>query len=72
MEASIVRVIDSLNFIPMALPNFPKTFGFIELKKGYFPYFFNTTENWDYEGELVEHYGANAMKHDSRKKFLPW
>jgi len=74
MEASSVRVIDTLNFIPMALSNFPKTFVFTELKKGYFPHFFNTTENWDYECELpaVEHYGANAMKDDSREKFLSW
>ena len=31
-----IRFIDSLNFIPMALANFPKTFGLDELRKGIF------------------------------------
>ena len=38
-----VKFIDSLNFFPMALSNFPKSFGLTELKKGFFPHFFNTT-----------------------------
>jgi len=74
MEAGGVRIIDTLNFIPMALSSFPKTFGFTELKKGYFPHFFNSEANWDYNGELpaVEYYGANSMKYDCREKFLSW
>ena len=32
-----IRFIDSINFIPMALAKFPKTFGQDELCKGYFP-----------------------------------
>ena len=32
-----IRFVDSLNFIPMKLANFPKTFGIEELAKGYFP-----------------------------------
>ena len=35
-----IKFIDSLNFIPMALAKFPKTFGQDELCKGYFPHFF--------------------------------
>ena len=33
-----IRFIDSINFIPMALAKFPKTFGQDELCKGYFPH----------------------------------
>ena len=36
-----IKFIDSLNFIPMALAKFPKTFGQDELCKGYFPHAFN-------------------------------
>ena len=36
-----IRFVDSLNFIPMKLANFPKTFGIEELAKGYFPHLFN-------------------------------
>jgi hypothetical protein len=37
-----IRVIDSLNFLPMALAKLPACFGISELKKGYFPHLFNT------------------------------
>ena len=40
-----VKIIDSYNFIPLALAKCPKTFGLLELKKGYFPYLFNTIAN---------------------------
>ena len=40
-----IRFIDSLNFIPMSLAKFPKTFGQDELCKGYFPHRFNKDEN---------------------------
>ncbi|KFM64530.1 hypothetical protein X975_14604, partial [Stegodyphus mimosarum] len=36
-----IRVIDSLNFLPMALAKLPGCFGLSELKKGYFPHLFN-------------------------------
>jgi hypothetical protein len=42
-----IKFIDSLCFIPMKLAAFPKTFGLSELKKGYFPHFFNRAENQD-------------------------
>ena len=40
-----IKFIDSINFIPMALAKFPKTFGQDELCKGYFPHAFNKDEN---------------------------
>ena len=42
IEFEKIKLIDSHNFIPMPLSKFPKTFGFTELHKGYFPHHFNT------------------------------
>jgi len=56
-----IRIIDSSNFRQGPLSSFPKTFGLKELKKGYFPHFFNTVE---YIGILPDkkHYGFETMK----------
>ena len=47
-----IKFIDSLNFIPMALGKFPKTFAQPELCKGYFPHFFNKDANQEYVGPI--------------------
>ena len=72
--AVVIKFIDSLNFIPMPLAKFPKTFGLDELCKGYFPHYFNKDENQEYVGPLPcqEDYGANTMKPEAREKFLTW
>ena len=69
-----IKFIDSLNFIPMPLAKFPKTFGLDELCKGYFPHYFNKDENQEYVGPLPcqDDYGANTMKPEAREKFLTW
>ena len=69
-----IKFIDSLNFIPMALARFPKTFGQDELCKGYFPHFFNKDENQDYVGPIPcqDDYGADYMKPEAREKFMTW
>ena len=69
-----LRFIDSLNFLTMPLEKFPKTFGLQELKKGYFPHFFNTKENEDYVGPMpgLEYFKPDTFKDDKRKKFLEW
>ena len=69
-----IKFIDSLNFIPMALAKFPKTFGQDELCKGYFPHFFNKDENQDYVGPIPcqNDYGVNYMKPEAREKFMTW
>ena len=41
-----IRFINSLNFLQMPLKAFPKTFGMNELKKGYFPHYFNKKSSW--------------------------
>lgn len=69
-----LRFIDSINFLTMPLEKFPKTFGISELKKGYFPHFFNTTENENYVGPMpgLEYFRPDTFKDDKRKKFLEW
>ena len=69
-----IKFIDSLNFIPMALAKFPKTFAQPELCKGYFPHFFNKDENQDYVGPIPcqDDYGVNFMKPAEREAFMTW
>ena len=69
-----IKFIDSLNFIPMSLAKFPKTFGETELCKGYFPHLFNKEENWNYVGPIPcqNDYGVNFMKPEERKVFIAW
>ena len=69
-----IKFIDSLNFIPMSLAKFPKTFGQTELCKGYFPHLFNKEENQDYVGPIPcqNDYGVNFMKPEVREAFLAW
>ena len=69
-----IKFIDSMNFIPMALGKFPKTFAQPELCKGYFPHFFNKDENQEYVGPIPcqNDYGVNFMKPEAREKFMTW
>ena len=69
-----MKFIDSLNFIPMSLAQFPKTFGETELCKGYFPHIFNKEENQSYVGPIppVSYYQHNGMKPKVREEFLTW
>ena len=64
-----IKFIDSLNFIPMALARFPKTFGLKELKKGWFPHHFNTAANQSYVGTIPakEFYDPNGMNETARE-----
>ena len=69
-----IKFIDSLNFLPMALAEFPKTFGLTELQKGFFPHFFNKRENEMYVGCLPEksYYDLDGMKPERKKAFDAW
>ena len=69
-----IKFIDSLNFIPMSLAKFPKSFGQDELCKGYFPHLFNKDENQDYVGPIPcqNDYGVNFMKPAEREAFIAW
>ncbi|KAJ8018898.1 putative DNA polymerase [Holothuria leucospilota] len=68
------KVIDSYNFIPIPLSAFPKTFGLTELKKGYFPFLFNTKDRETYCGPWpsASFYNPDQMTTEGRKKFLEW
>ena len=69
-----IRFIDSLNFIQKPLKDFPKTFNIIELKKGYFPHYFNKKCHENYVGQIPskKHYGVDQMYPDKRSKFFKW
>ena len=69
-----IKFIDSINFIPMSLAKFPKTFGQAELCKGYFPHMFNKEENQNYIGPIPcqNDYGVNFMKPKEREEFIAW
>ena len=74
MSAEDIRFIDSINFVSGALTTLPKTFGFPELKKGYFPHLFNTPGNQDYVGSIPAkyYYDPDHMKPKKRTAFLKW
>jgi len=70
-----IRMIDSINFLPSALSELPKTFGLEELKKGYFPHLHNRTNNQTVVlNHLpdVHYYNPDGMKSDDRETFLGW
>ena len=69
-----IKFRDSLNFLPMPLKALPKTFGLTELKKGYFPHFFNRRENQHYVSPLppIENYDPDGMSTKERQEFLRW
>ncbi|CAB3995103.1 DNA polymerase [Paramuricea clavata] len=69
-----IKFIDSLNFIPMRLADFPKTFGIDELAKGYFPHLFNKKENENYVGPIppTPYYNPNGMSPAAKQTFLHW
>ena len=74
MKVNRIKFIDSLNFVQSKLSTFPKTFGLKELKKGYFPHFFNKKHNQNYIGPIPskKHFGYNQMSSSERKDFLQW
>ena len=69
-----IRFIDSLSFLTMPLSAFPKTFGEKELKKGFFPHWFNTAENRNYVGAMppIEMFKPERMNEKSYKEFMEW
>ena len=74
IEMFDIKFIDSLNFIPMGLAKFPKTFAQPELCKGYFPHLFNKDANQNYVGPIPcqDDYGVNFMKPAEREAFMTW
>ncbi|XP_046569532.1 uncharacterized protein LOC124277858 [Haliotis rubra] len=69
-----IRLLDSLSFFNTKLANLPKMFHLEELKKGYFPHYFNTSVNQQYVGPYPDasFYGINNMSTLDRSHFLTW
>lgn len=70
-----IKFIDSLNFFPMSLSKLPDAFNLtVNLKKGYFPHYFNTKDNENYEGPLpaIHYYKPDCMSTKDREAFLKW
>jgi hypothetical protein len=70
-----IRVLDSVNFLPMALAKLPKAFQLESLKKGHFPHFFFTSlEHLDFVGPYppVSTYGPDGMSVEGRREFFRW
>ena len=69
-----ISFVDSMNFIAGALAGFPDIFGIKELKKGYFPHWFNTKSNWDYEGPVppYDSFRPWNMKDEKKIDFDKW
>ncbi|XP_041479156.1 uncharacterized protein LOC121426824 isoform X1 [Lytechinus variegatus] len=74
MTVNDVKLIDSLSFLAMPLSSFPSTFGFEELKKGFFPHFFNTRDNQNYKGPMPPKgkYDPDGMTEGKRAEFNAW
>ena len=74
-----IRLLDSSNFLNMPLSQLPKSFGLMEMKKGYFPHLYNTQENNMLESKKhlmrlpdPSYYDVNNMHKKARDKFLQW
>ena len=70
-----IRLLDSLNFLPMALSKLPSSFGLEEKKKGFFPHLYNTPEH---ENDILpnlpdmKYYDPDSMSKDRREEFMTW
>ena len=69
-----IRFIDSISFTMQPLRDFPKTFGLVELAKGYFPHEFNKIENQAYVGNYPDkkYYGYEQMTKNNKEDFNIW
>ena len=70
-----IRFLDSCMFLPMALAELPKCFDLTELKKGYFPHFFNKPAHYGKVFSSLpepQDYGINSMSADKQRQFLQW
>ncbi|KAK5638387.1 hypothetical protein RI129_012682 [Pyrocoelia pectoralis] len=58
----------------MALSKLPKVFGLTEIRKGYFPHLFNTTDHQNYIGPIppLETFEPDNLKCNDREALLAW
>lgn len=70
-----IRWLDSYSFFQCALSSLPKAFDLKkDLKKGFFPHYFNNENNFAYVGEYPEpeYFGVKFMKPQTLKVFQAW
>lgn len=69
-----LKFLDSMSFLPMALSQFPKAFGLQELKKGFFPHFFNTKDHEQYVGPIPaqDYFDPQGMSPSRKTEFEEW
>ena len=75
VKSSKIKMIDSINFLPMALAKLSEMFELKELRKGYFPHLFNKKENQNVVLDGLpdlQFYNPDAMKPEDRDTFLTW
>ena len=73
-----MKFLDSLNFMAMPLAKLPGCFNISDVKKGYFPHFFNMPSNYEYGSNEWEgipdtkFYDPDGMDPKSRIHFEKW
>ncbi|KAJ1521804.1 hypothetical protein ONE63_003439 [Megalurothrips usitatus] len=70
-----IKLIDSLNFLPMSLSAIPHAFGLGQhVKKGHFPHRFNIQQNDNYVGPMPDlcYYGTDKMNSKVKKEVEEW
>ena len=69
-----MKVVDSLNFMPMALSKLPKTFGLKGVRKGDFPHHFNIKANYGYIGVYpdISYYEVGRRSTTEKKEMEEW
>ena len=74
MSVGKLKFIDSMSFLQMPLSGFTKAFGLAELKKGFFPHFFNRLDHQDYVGPIPsqDYYDPKGMSAKRKKEFETW
>ena len=70
-----IKFLDSVNFLPMPLSALPHSFGLSEMKKGFFPHYYNTFQ--PKEAHLhhlpdVHYYDPDNMLPSRRREFFSW
>lgn len=58
----------------MSLASFASTFNLSQLKKGFFPHLFNTSDNQNYVGRIpdIEFYDPDSMMPEKKQELLHW
>ena len=70
-----LRCLDSCAFLPMALAELPACFDLVEMKKGFFPHFYNVPEHYFTIRQGLpdpEFYGVATMKTERQEEFYQW